>query len=167
MNFLQVGRISLLSVAENIMTCLWWGVDLKISCTSRRMSAKPHLGRVECSSRVVERIASSGERRERKQCEQSDHVKRVTRGLDAAGCILLPLSCAPLLLPLLLFSLSLSLSTGGRVTTAKCWSREAACRCHSQRAKGVDDERHVSPRRLSPRRKFESHDANHREGMSP
>lgn len=40
MNFLQVGRISLLRVAENIMTCLWCGVDLKISCTSRRMSGE-------------------------------------------------------------------------------------------------------------------------------
>ena len=28
----------MLSVAENIMTCLWCGVDLKISWTSRRMS---------------------------------------------------------------------------------------------------------------------------------
>jgi hypothetical protein len=38
MNFLQVVRISFDRVAENIMTCLWWGVALKISCTSRRMS---------------------------------------------------------------------------------------------------------------------------------
>lgn len=39
MNFLQMGRISLLSVAENIMTCLSCGVILKMSCTSPRMSA--------------------------------------------------------------------------------------------------------------------------------
>lgn len=31
MNFLQTGRISLLRVAENIMTCLSCGVNLKIS----------------------------------------------------------------------------------------------------------------------------------------
>ena len=30
-NFLQVVRISLESVAENIITCLWWGVARKIS----------------------------------------------------------------------------------------------------------------------------------------
>ena len=40
MNFLQMGRISLLSVAENIMTCLSCGVILKMSCTSPRMSAE-------------------------------------------------------------------------------------------------------------------------------
>lgn len=38
MNFLQVGRISLLRVAENIITCLWCGVARKMSCTSLRMS---------------------------------------------------------------------------------------------------------------------------------
>lgn len=31
MNFLQIGRISLLSVAENIITCLSCGVARKIS----------------------------------------------------------------------------------------------------------------------------------------
>lgn len=40
MNFLQIGRISLLSVAENIITCLPCGVLRKISWTSRRMSKK-------------------------------------------------------------------------------------------------------------------------------
>lgn len=40
MNFLQMGRISLESVAENIMTCLSCGVILKMSCTSLRMSAR-------------------------------------------------------------------------------------------------------------------------------
>lgn len=40
MNFLHTGRMSLLSVAENIMTCLPCGVLRKISCTSRRMSEK-------------------------------------------------------------------------------------------------------------------------------
>lgn len=40
MNFLQMGRISLESVAENIMTCLSCGVILKMSCTSPRMSAQ-------------------------------------------------------------------------------------------------------------------------------
>ena len=39
-NFLQTGRISLLRVAENIITCLSWGVILKISCTSLLMSVK-------------------------------------------------------------------------------------------------------------------------------
>ena len=39
MNFLQMGRISADSVAENIMTCLSCGVCLKMSCTSARMSA--------------------------------------------------------------------------------------------------------------------------------
>lgn len=39
MNFLQIGRISLLSVALNIMTCLSCGVCLKMDCTSPRMSA--------------------------------------------------------------------------------------------------------------------------------
>lgn len=38
-NFLQTGRISLLSVALNIITCFSWGVLRNISCTSRRMSA--------------------------------------------------------------------------------------------------------------------------------
>ena len=40
MNFLQVPRTSLAMVAENIMTCLSWGVSLKMACTSARMSAK-------------------------------------------------------------------------------------------------------------------------------
>lgn len=40
MNFLQIGRISLLSVAENIMTCLPCGVLRKISCTSLRISGR-------------------------------------------------------------------------------------------------------------------------------
>lgn len=39
-NFLQTGRISLLKVAENIITCLPCGVLRKISCTSRRISAE-------------------------------------------------------------------------------------------------------------------------------
>lgn len=38
MNFLQTGRISLLRVALNIITCFSWGVLRKISWTSRRMS---------------------------------------------------------------------------------------------------------------------------------
>jgi hypothetical protein len=38
MNFLQTGRISLLSVALNIITCFPWGVLRNISCTSRLMS---------------------------------------------------------------------------------------------------------------------------------
>lgn len=38
MNFLQVARMSFDRVAENIMTCLWWGVALNTSWTSRRMS---------------------------------------------------------------------------------------------------------------------------------
>lgn len=38
MNLRQTGRISLLRVALNIMTCFSWGVILKISCTSRLMS---------------------------------------------------------------------------------------------------------------------------------
>lgn len=38
MNFLQTGRISLLKVALNIITCFSWGVLRKISWTSRRMS---------------------------------------------------------------------------------------------------------------------------------
>lgn len=39
MNLRQTGRISLLSVALNIITCFSWGVSLKISWTSRLMSA--------------------------------------------------------------------------------------------------------------------------------
>jgi hypothetical protein len=35
MNFLQMGRISLDRVALNIMTCLSWGVRLKMACTRR------------------------------------------------------------------------------------------------------------------------------------
>mmetsp|Transcript_13210 Transcript_13210/g.55334 ORF Transcript_13210/g.55334 Transcript_13210/m.55334 type:complete len:234 (-) Transcript_13210:983-1684(-) len=38
MNFLHTGRISLLSVAENIITCFLCGVFTKIDCTSLRMS---------------------------------------------------------------------------------------------------------------------------------
>lgn len=40
MNLRQTGRISLLKVALNIMTCFSWGVMRKISWTSRRMSTK-------------------------------------------------------------------------------------------------------------------------------
>ena len=40
MNFLQTGRISFESVAENIMTCFSWGVLRKISWTSRLISGK-------------------------------------------------------------------------------------------------------------------------------
>lgn len=43
MNFLQTGRISLERVAENIITCFAWGVALKMSCTSERMSAGAHM----------------------------------------------------------------------------------------------------------------------------
>jgi hypothetical protein len=43
MNFLQVVRMSLERVAENIITCLWWGVARKISWTSRRMSEGKNL----------------------------------------------------------------------------------------------------------------------------
>lgn len=39
MNFLQTARISGESVAENIITCLSWGVCLKISWMSARISA--------------------------------------------------------------------------------------------------------------------------------
>lgn len=38
-NFLQTGRTVSESVAENIMTCFWKWVCLKMACTSRRMSA--------------------------------------------------------------------------------------------------------------------------------
>lgn len=44
-NFLQTGRISLLIVAVNIMTCFWCGVARKISWTSLRMSAEPRAKR--------------------------------------------------------------------------------------------------------------------------
>ena len=40
MNFLQTGRISLLSVALNIITCFSCGVWQKMLCTSPRMSAQ-------------------------------------------------------------------------------------------------------------------------------
>lgn len=40
MNLRQTGRISLLKVALNIMTCFSWGVMRKISWTSRRMSTR-------------------------------------------------------------------------------------------------------------------------------
>ena len=40
MNFLQTVRISVFSVAENIITCFSCGVALKMSCTSLRMSAR-------------------------------------------------------------------------------------------------------------------------------
>lgn len=39
-NFLQTGRMSLLNVAENIMTCLLCGVLRNISWTSRRISIR-------------------------------------------------------------------------------------------------------------------------------
>ena len=38
MNFLHTSLTSLERVAENIITCFSWGVALKISCTSLRMS---------------------------------------------------------------------------------------------------------------------------------
>mmetsp|Transcript_16328 Transcript_16328/g.49108 ORF Transcript_16328/g.49108 Transcript_16328/m.49108 type:complete len:219 (-) Transcript_16328:519-1175(-) len=37
MNFLQMSRVSELMVALNIMTCFFFGVLMKICCTSRRM----------------------------------------------------------------------------------------------------------------------------------
>ena len=40
MNFLQISRVSFDRVAENIITCLSWGVPRKISWTSRRISKK-------------------------------------------------------------------------------------------------------------------------------
>ena len=40
MNFLQIVRTSLERVAENIMTCLWCGVWVKMPWTSRRMSVE-------------------------------------------------------------------------------------------------------------------------------
>ena len=40
MNFLQTARMSEARVAENIITCFSWGVSLKMSWTSARMSAK-------------------------------------------------------------------------------------------------------------------------------
>ena len=46
MNFLQTGRMSLLRVALNIMTCFSCGVARKISCTSRRMSGRKIKARV-------------------------------------------------------------------------------------------------------------------------
>lgn len=39
-NFLQTGRISDDSVAENIMTCLSWGVFLKMACSAQRKCSK-------------------------------------------------------------------------------------------------------------------------------
>mmetsp|Transcript_8954 Transcript_8954/g.33413 ORF Transcript_8954/g.33413 Transcript_8954/m.33413 type:complete len:201 (+) Transcript_8954:669-1271(+) len=52
MNFLQTGRISLESVALNIMTCLSCGVILKISWTSARISScsniLSHSSRMKC-----------------------------------------------------------------------------------------------------------------------
>jgi len=42
MNFLHTGRISLLRVALNIITCFSCGVKRNISCTSRRISATYH-----------------------------------------------------------------------------------------------------------------------------
>eukprot|EP00962_Isochrysis_galbana_P027936 scaffold8791_cov98-Isochrysis_galbana.AAC.5 len=44
MNFLHTARISVESVAENIMTCFSCGVALKISCTSLRMSGASKAG---------------------------------------------------------------------------------------------------------------------------
>mmetsp|Transcript_12054 Transcript_12054/g.30713 ORF Transcript_12054/g.30713 Transcript_12054/m.30713 type:complete len:205 (-) Transcript_12054:208-822(-) len=57
MNFLQMGRISLESVAENIITCLSCGVSLKISCTSERMSRASSI--LSHSSRTKWRTPSS------------------------------------------------------------------------------------------------------------
>lgn len=54
MNFLQIGRISLLSVAENIMTCLPWGVLRNISCTSLRISGMTK--RICCAIRLMPKV---------------------------------------------------------------------------------------------------------------
>lgn len=47
MNLRQTGRISLLKVALNIMTCFSWGVMRKISWTSRRMSIRKRKKNIE------------------------------------------------------------------------------------------------------------------------
>lgn len=55
MNFLQTGRMSLESVALNIITCFSCGVALKISWTSRLMSVE---SRTKASVNVVSRRES-------------------------------------------------------------------------------------------------------------
>ena len=55
MNFLQIGLISFLRVALNIMTCFVRGVHLKMFCTSFRMSARGGTrGSVMLANRFVE-----------------------------------------------------------------------------------------------------------------
>ena len=51
MNFLQTGRMSLQSVAENIITCLECGVARNISWMSRRISAHTHRPTDDCKCR--------------------------------------------------------------------------------------------------------------------
>ena len=84
MNFLHTGRISLDSVAENIMTCLSCGVILKISWTSARMSScssiLSHSSRMKwphCLSQMSPSLASA--------------LQRPGGGDDDAGGLLLEL----------------------------------------------------------------------------
>jgi len=60
MNFLQTERMSVESVAENIITCFSCGVPLKISCTSLRMSAL----RAACGALACGRPACAGRYRD-------------------------------------------------------------------------------------------------------
>ena len=56
MNNLQIGRISLLRVALNIIVCLSQGVALKMICTSARMSTQ----RASTKHEDFERLGRSG-----------------------------------------------------------------------------------------------------------
>ena len=61
MNFLQMGFISLESVAVNIITCFWCGVARKMFCTSARMSiAVVGGGRRSSSSGILGRRGRAG-----------------------------------------------------------------------------------------------------------
>ena len=84
MNFLQTVRISVFSVAENIITCFSCGVALKMSCTSLRMSAR-------------ERARAGGGKR-RRQSVEAGIVRRGegrvrTRGAEKGGCRAAQASC--------------------------------------------------------------------------
>ena len=107
MNFLQTGRISLASVALNIMTCLEWGVALKMFCTSPRMSAHPPLGQVELLTswssfsspgrcELQWRLKCSGARREQAGAHELHTCAgcvKLCRAVGGETCLTCPAPC--------------------------------------------------------------------------
>ena len=91
MNFLQTVRISVFSVAENIITCFSCGVALKMSCTSLRMSARERaragggkLRRQSVEAGIVRRgegrVRTRGAEKGGRACRAAQASCRIRRG---------------------------------------------------------------------------------------